>query len=550
MPQALATYDLFQKPSQDFLQKFMSIYIARPPVYGLSISLPLFFFGLSSAYKLALFINGFYFIASLIGIYLLSKVFLSKNASLIASFIFASYGFPLFYLHFVYSETAATTFVVYALFFLAKSNYFMRRRETLFFACSFFFCVMTRWTTPIFIFGGFLSLLISFLLNKKTRDSLKFKQIGTNLFLVFTISFLLPLILYYIPNRESFTSYLVTSSKLSATWVTQLAYLSPDLVNTFSTRSVMFYFNILSQQTIYFFLLFAIGTLLCLRFFRKYAFLLFAFFFAYAFLTFVFVLKDDRYIVPIYPVMATISAVVFDRIKFSFLRTLLVILTIFAGSLNFLGASWGIGPLGQQGLKDIVLPSFIHHPRRMYLTTMVWPPRPNEIMAQEMIDVIKNDAKGKFINPTILNTYTVHPMELDNALNSIQLYTSRHTFTFLNLRALKQNDYADLFKRLHQANYILITNSGISPKKFSTEETDAMIPTVNKALLALRPSLPDLFSKVATIPYPLEKITITIYRIDKIKFRKNLSFLITSLIKIDPENEEEIRRQSQILLEK
>jgi hypothetical protein len=74
--------------------------------------------------------------------------------------------------------------------------------------------------------------------------------------------------------------------------------------------------------------------------------------------------------------------------------------------------------MGQKGLTDIILPSFIHHPRRIYITPLVWPPTKDATHAQEFISWLQ---KNPHQNITIQTAYE----PFYNAVFSILNYEKR-----------------------------------------------------------------------------------------------------------------------------
>ncbi len=527
------TYDVLRHPSAGMLNSLSEIFVSKPPVYGLSLALPLLLFGTSATYKMALWINVLFYVPTIIGIYFLAKEFLSKTSSLLAAMLFAFYGFPLFYLHFVYSETATTTFVVLTLLFLAKSKYFSDRKNTV--LAAFFLSVgcITRWVTPLFTIGaiGITLGTWAFTLYKTKKR----KPLVLNVLLFASVAITIPLIIYYIPNALYFSSYATNTARSAPEWVESLTYLPKGLSDPFSIHSVMFYFNILSQQTVYLFLLFCIGFVIAVLRFKKYLFFLISFIIPYIFFTFFSVLKDDRYIVPIYPTMAIISAIVFEYIRHKKIKTLIISLTIIISILNFLGASWGIGPLGKQGLKDIVLPEFIRHPRRIYMTTMVWPPIKDVTKARTIARIVTDNTDDKR-NPYVLNTYTVNPLELDVALTSLEQFEQRGKFRAWNLRVITRGDYNDLFTHLNTADFIITkTKIPVDETKYTTYDTDQMVRIFNHALELPEGKLPDAFEKIATVYYPLDMIDLHVYKKKREVTKEEWVTFATLLKKIDPQ---------------
>lgn len=530
---ALKLYDILSRPSIHSFGQINEVIQLRQPLYPLSLVIPLLFFGTEYAYKLALLVNGFYFAATIIGIYFLGREFFNRTSSFVAAFLYSVYGFPLYYLHFTYSETAATTWIVYSLLFLRKSQYFLKRKETILFGLFLAFSLLTRWTTPVFIIGPFLltltiSLWMIFKNQKKVRS-----RILRNGGLLVLFGLILPSLIYYGPKFSVFYGYLANASKDSTQWVSTLYYLSPELSNTFSTRSVMFYFNILSQQTVFLFAIFVLGFLLCLRYIKSYAFFILAFVVPYSFFTFITVFKDDRFIVPLYPAMALISAVVVQKTTISIFRTLLLLFIFITGILAFFGSSWGMGPMGKQGLKDIVLPEFIHHPRRIYLTPMVWPPSPDHTSAPVIISAIEKDWDST--EPPVI-VFGFRNDAVDSGFCKILCYEKRHLSSNQQIKGLADKDYTSMFKVIQKADYILIKNKNATDERFF----EPMVTRLNMSF-EQGGKLPDAFYILNTIHVRVDDSNITIYKRMADITKEDLAPLANTLSEIYPEDKDIIK---------
>src|SRR5581483_7321672 len=141
------------------------------------------------------------------------------------------------------------------LLFFVKSNKFTSRQFTIFFSIAFAAAFLTRWTAPIFILGPLVMVFFQILYRREYSFSLI-----NNILLFICIGILLPGAVYYIPKATFIISYIQANVSSSKQWVESSNYLPSDLQNQFSTHSIMFYFNIISEQTIYFLIFFFIGT--------------------------------------------------------------------------------------------------------------------------------------------------------------------------------------------------------------------------------------------------------------------------------------------------
>lgn len=543
------SYDVLKKPSLESISEIVNFVPGRQPLYGVFLALPLLLFGTSHTYKIALWVNIIFYLTTVVATYFLGREFLSKKASFLAAFIFAFYGFPLFYLHFTYSETAVTSFIVLALLFLAKSKNFSKVKQTVLF--SFFFMIgnLVRWVVPIFVGGP---LILAFLIviarqfSKKTRNM---RIISLNIGIFFLIGILPVLALFYIPNFSFFSEYISAQKEQEVAWASK--WLGPQFGQLFSTQSITYYLNILAQQTIFFFALFIIGFILGLIYLKRYAFLVLAFIVTYAIFTFGTTWKGDRFIVPIYPTMALISAITFDFIKSKRLGTLIITATLVVGSLNFLGASWGVGPMKFSVLggnftvpHSILVPMPIGHPRRVWLAPISWPPRPEESNAYQIVKVLRDDWGNQEKPFRLLHTFEM--MQVGDGLSTIFTYEQRGIVTgSQDIVGIPKDRYDIFFQRIKDADYIMIKNGIIDRGRVEGTDIDwdgfiYFVRKFNKTMQFSDGRLPEAFVKIAVIPIPFDKSTLAIYR-KKREITKDEYLKFTELfIRLDPQMENKI----------
>lgn len=450
---AVGFYDLFHTNIVTIFQKILTLSDYRQPMFGFILSLPLFVFGTEHAYKLSLLTNGLFYLGSIVGVYLLAREYCSKTSSLLAAVIFAWSGKTLYYLHYTYSETAVTTWIIWATLLIVRSEYFTVKKYVFFAGLMTAFAALTRWIAMPFLLCPIIICFVGAIYQWWTIPKLR-KTIVWNSIVFVAVAGLFPFLVYYLPNFKAFSDYVSRNRVNEADWV--IEYKFAEMVNTFSSRSVMYYFNIISQNTIFLFIPFLFGALAAVRYIKKYFYPLSFFFGGYGFLTFFVLWKEDRTIVPIYPAMAVLSVVFFDHIKHRSFRTILLIAVAIAAMISFFGASWGVGPMGQQGLKDVVLPSFIHHPRRIYLTPQVWKPNPEYVNVYQIIQSIEQSNRSTK-KRTLIKLFTFEPV--DNALNSILLYEKRNLVTLITIPKEISAMSVDEQITIAKADYILTKGS-------------------------------------------------------------------------------------------
>lgn len=484
----------------------------RQPLYPVLISIPVVLFGTGNAYKHILWFNIIFYLITVISIYKLGTKFYSKLASFLASAVFAWYGFPLFYLHFAYSETAVTAAIMLTAVFLYESKSLTDRKYTVLTALSFVAASLIRWVAPIFIAGPFVVSVYSGIRHAVHGKRQGLARTLTGLAIFFVIGVLGSVLLYYGPNLGNFRGYVMSNVSNGSRWSQQFLGVSGSVL---SVHSVMYYFNILSEQGIYFWLLFFVGFFVCVAQYRKYAYLLAGFIVPYLVFTFSTTWKGDRFILPIYPFMALISVSVIDGIHTASLRRLVITLTLIIGALNFLGGSWGIGPLGKQGLKDIVLPSFIPHPRRIYVTSMVWPPRPNEANVDRIVQSLLSSWKSK--SKPFVFTLTFYMPQVQDGLSEVLFQERRGLASEIFLYHQGVIPKNQLITDLMQADYILVKEGVVDGRYKPTDEPTSRedmqyIYLINDAYRMAGNTLPAGYSITGRIAIPFDGSHVIIYK--------------------------------------
>lgn len=505
MYMSVGFYKLLQHPTWQTPLAMITYLPFRQPGYPFLILPLLLLFGINHSYSLALWLNGLLFATTIIAIYFLGKELMSKTASFIAALLFACYGWTLFYLHFTYSETAATCFVVLSLLFLVKSQSFTKLKYSLLFGLAFGYGILVRWVVPIFVAGPLL-----FVFYNIYREKQKKKKILVYIFLSSIIVLSIGMWPYVI-NKESFGSYVGEQFYKSPLWTTVPVVQQKH----FSLQSASYYFKIFEQLNIFFFLLFLAGLVTSvIQTTKKKLFLLITFLVSYLAFSFGTIIKDDRYIVPLYPTIALISASVIDWVRNKTLKVILIIGIVLIGMGSFLGGVWGIGPLGHEGLQSILIPVGIGHPRRIHVASMVWPPTKNYSNADEIVAAIDVDSKKNHIkNPSIVMLFSYHP--LDNALYAISMYERMQPYAMQNFVGMvptdKEKEAMAIARQLQLADYIMI-KTGKAIDKYFPENNYWTLKAAKFAFQKNSQNLNDNLVLVRKITIPIDKSTVTIYR--------------------------------------
>ncbi len=501
---ASQSYLLLQHPKPNTIVEMMQIIPFRQPGYSFFILPFLLIFGLTHSYQIALLLNALFLCGSILGVYFLAREYFDRTLSLVASVFFMSYGWTLFYLHFTYSETATTCFVVLSLLFLKKSNYFQNTKYSLLFGLTFGIGMFTRWVTAIFLCGP-LIVVLGYIIYKREHLHIIIRNI-----ILICILFLVPASFVYIINAHSFFGEYFKDQFLGGqVWNMVPAYRKSHI----SLQSAAYYFKVLEQLNIFYFVLFIIGGILAI--FdkkKKYIFIISAFIVPYLLFSFATIIKDDRYIVPIYPIISIISVVAIEKIKNHVYQTLCIIFFLLIAIGSFFGGLWGIGPM-EKGLQSVLIPMPIGHPRLVHLTSMVWPPTKNNTHVDELFQILSDDSKKNEIkNLQIIQLFSYHPVDI--GIYATNRYEKENPYNFINfvgMTTIAINTPKDVTDMVDKSNYVIVKNKN---------RVDAYFPKNNYTVLTrtidtwnkLAPILSNNFTLVKSIYVPIDKSTITIYR--------------------------------------
>ena len=459
-------------PSFETPYKMLQVVPFRQPGYPILILPFLLVFGLSNSYFWGIFTNGLLYIASIFGIYFLARNFMSKQASFMASFIFATYGWTLLHLHLTYSETASSAFTIWTILFLIKSDLFQNRRNSVVFGVFLGLSLLVRWITLEYLLGPLLLVLYLILRKKLYRK----REILINSGSSFLIALVISIYPYY-QNYYWIFNYFRDVSVGSPVWQA----LPQDETNPFSLYSLTFYLNTFAQLGVLFFILIIAGFFLAFKSKNRLKPILLVVIFGYLFSVFA-PIKGERYIVPIYPYLAILSAFVFDHIKNIKFRISLIALAIILSVVSFLGSTWGKGPM-RQSLASLPIELPFGELKKIYLTTYSRPPYIYKISGKEILDFIEKDSKKSGIkNPQILSLFYYRP--LDEPLMTYNLYNQEKILAINNFVGTvinePENQAAYFTGVIKNTDYILIKSGQRVDTYFSKENYGTL-----KALITL-----------------------------------------------------------------
>lgn len=504
MQMAVGFYRLLVHPTLSTPNEIIQLVPVKQPGYPLLILPFLKVFGLSNSYFWALFTNGLLHVASIFGIFFIARNYLSKNASFLASIIFAFYGWTLFYVHLAYSETATSALSIFAILFLIKSNLFQNRKYSILFGLLLGFSLLTRWVAIIFVSGPILYIFYQIL----KKRLFKKRAVLVSLVISFLIAFLVSFYPYYLNSYWVFDVYFKGHRIGGPMW-----QIIPDYErNPFSLYSLTFYLNSFVKLGIFSFILIIGGLILAV--FRKSKLKLFvlASFIPWAFFSFFSILKADRFIIPIYPYLAILSASVVDQIKNKYFKNALILAILILSASTFLGSVWGRGPMRESlSAFSINLPS--SRVLNIYLTAISRPPNIYRRSGREIVDFIIKESKESGIkNPQVLPLYSYH--FLDDPVATYNNYHQEKPVTinsFVGTVIQDSNKEAGYIVRTAMANNYVLIKSGRKTDDYFAKENYKTL----KALISLFEkdiTIPDFYEEKTKIWITQDSSEVTILR--------------------------------------
>lgn len=492
MRMATEFYRLVKNPSITTINDMLLIVPFRQIGYPLLILPFLLLFGLSNSYFWGMFTNGLLYVATIFGVYFVAKNYLTKLSSFLAAFIFAFYGWTLWHVHLTYSETATSAVAVWTIFFLIKSDFFQRKKYSIFFGIFLGLGLLVKWITLVYVGGPLIYVFYNILKKRLFKNK--------RVLIYAPIAFILALLIAFYPyfhNSYFIFHYFYGHRAGGPMWL-----IVPEQErNPLSFYSLTFYLGSFTQLGIFYYVLIVIGFVLALRLKSNLKLILFAAIISYLFSALA-LLKADRHIIPIYPYLAILSASLFDYVKNFRFKAILIILTLFLSIGTFLGTVWGKGPM-KQSLASVSLP--FNNSFKIYLTSISRPPYIYKISGEEILDFVSRDSKVSGIkNPQILALFYFRP--LDEPLMTYNLYDQEKPLNINNYLGTVITDpdrEAGILIRdaLKNTDYILTKTGKRTDRHFSPESYKTL-----EALIALF----DNYFKISD--YYEEKTKIWIYQ--------------------------------------
>lgn len=259
-------------------------------------------------------------------------------------------------------------------------------------------------------------------------------------------------------------------------------------------------------------------------------------FVSWIFFAFMSILKADRFIIPIFPYLAILSASVFDWVKNKKMKIALIFITVILSLGQFLGGVWGKGPM-KATFAHINIPLPFHQRIPIYFTSVSHPPYIYRISGKEIVDYLVQDSKkSNFKNPQVLSLFYYH--FLDDPIISWNLYHQIKPLTMVNFLGtvitVSPSSTAFMTNMALKSNYVLLKSGRAVDKSFSENNYQVLRGFIE--LFNTNPSLlQEYYDKKTTFWIYQDSSQITVYKKKKEfspetleTMRQKLSDILTS----------------------
>lgn len=329
---------------KDFLEVEPKI---RPHLFPLC-AWPFFLLG-GISYDSACLTNSFFLVIVIAATFGIGNSLGGRGRGLLAAFLVSFYPFVLRFSRFFWSEIPLMASFAAALYLLPRTRFFKSRGYSLALAVVITAGLLIQQRLVFFLVTPLALSLVLILLPAAPPGPGNRRRQLANLLICLAIPALLavPYYLYY--RQVFFTKF--TYGIVADSW--------QPVQGTFTAQSFLWYLGHLQKaSSLFFFILLILGfAVLLLKFRRDYLFLILTFAGGYLLIT-LYPSKDARYVAPLLPLAAVITAEGICRLRLNFLRWSAVLLAILVAFFNYLRVSWDAGPFQvpyQQTLIELPL---------------------------------------------------------------------------------------------------------------------------------------------------------------------------------------------------
>ncbi len=463
-------YRLLLHPTWDTPAKLLEVMPIRQPLYPLLIVPLLFVFGLSNIYTLAIVVNALLAVFSSWAIYLIGKHFMNALSGLIAASLFLSYGWVLMHVHTAYTEISVTAFIIWAIYFLIRSEHLTRKKYSVLFGIFVGLSLITRWISIVFLIGPVGYELWQIL--KVSHKNLKSKA---NILVPFLLAIGIAVIPYVHNFYWIFQVYFTNHAVGGEMWK-----IIPDEVrNPFSLYSFTFYILSIEKLSIPLFYMFIFGVVLSVFSKKNGTYLLLPICISWIFFSFFSIVKSDRFIIPIYPYIALISVYPLYRCVHVRLKSIYILTLIIYSVGMVMGSAWGKGPMGSD-LKTMRIGGF-----ELHTTSVMRRPYIYKRSGKEIINYIASDASVSGIErPQVVSLFSYYPLDeqlmVYNDFFQIQPMMMTNFVGTVLVDVEKQVDFlVDTY--IVNANYLLIKDAHAIEPYFEKSNYETLSAFVDAA---------------------------------------------------------------------
>jgi uncharacterized membrane protein len=403
----------------------------------------------------AVMVNGVFWIILIFSTYGIGKRIFSKNAGLLAAFLVSMYPITFGMSRQYFLDFALMAMVSLGVYTLLLTNSFTNKRNSVIFGIVFGLGMLTKWTFIFFIIGPLTYTMIKIPIAKHTsRYSLHSLILATALTAA-----------WYVPNRDFLIRLLDNATVRGA--------IEGD-PGIYSIQSVLYYvFSLINDQISLFYFIFFIAGMILLSKKSRDGNLIPILWIALPFIVFTFIgNKEARFMMPILPAVAIVSAAWVVDIRNSKLKVFIISLILVYGVAQFFMMSYGIESIPDEKKLDTpVYPTYLFHQEGYWSRH----PRTEDWKIQEILRNI-NETRQK-TSPGIV---CVLPDQIRFSAMAFTYY-ARLDYLPLRIRGYAWNP-AGFYNEIMSCNYVITKSDHYAPPflRKNVEETMAVLESKSR----------------------------------------------------------------------
>ena len=296
----------------------------------------------------AVMVNSVFWVILIFSTYGIGQRICSKNTGLLAAFLVSMYPITFGMSRQYFLDFALMAVVSLGVYSLLLTNSFTNKRNSVLFGIVFGLGMLTKWTFIFFIIGPLTYMMVKIPIKNHTYHTSRYSLHSLILAAALTA-------VWYIPNSDSLIRLLDNATRSGS--------IEGDPV-IYSIQSVLYYvFSLINDQISFFYFIFFVTGMILLSKRPGESRSIFLLWIVVPFIIFTFTAnKETRFIIPILPAVAVVSAAGVMDIRNSKLKVSIISLILVYGLAQFFIMSYGIESMPDEKKLDTpVYPIYLFH---------------------------------------------------------------------------------------------------------------------------------------------------------------------------------------------